>query len=53
MVETSKGHEKKMGELLRQLEEERSLSANMKSRFNILQQQLSDAQNSAQVCFQD
>ena len=42
-----------MGELTRQLEEERSRSTNMKSHYNILQQQLSDAQNSAQVYFQN
>ncbi|XP_051182928.1 kinesin-like protein KIN-UA isoform X2 [Lolium perenne] len=48
LAETSKGHEKKMVELVKQLEEERSRSASMKSHFNILQQQLSDAQNSAQ-----
>uniref|UniRef100_A0ACD5WQR4 Uncharacterized protein n=1 Tax=Avena sativa TaxID=4498 RepID=A0ACD5WQR4_AVESA len=48
LAETSKGHERKMGELVKQLEDERSRSANMKSHFNMLQQQLSDAQNSAQ-----
>jgi hypothetical protein len=42
-----------MVELVKQLEEERSRSASMKSHFNILQQQLSDAQNSAQVYFQN
>uniref|UniRef100_A0ACD5WH46 Uncharacterized protein n=1 Tax=Avena sativa TaxID=4498 RepID=A0ACD5WH46_AVESA len=49
LAETSKGHERKMGELVKQLEDERSRSANMKSHFNMLQQQLSDAQNSAQL----
>ncbi|KAI4992967.1 hypothetical protein ZWY2020_007280 [Hordeum vulgare] len=48
LAETTKAHEKKVGELLRQLEEERSRSASMKGHFNVLEQQLSDAQSSAQ-----
>ncbi|PNT78176.1 hypothetical protein BRADI_1g74827v3 [Brachypodium distachyon] len=48
LADTTKTHEKKMGELLRQLEEERSHCAGMKDHFNILQQKLSDAQSSAQ-----
>ena len=42
-----------MGELLRELEEERSRSASMKGHFNVLEQQLSDARSSAQVYFQN
>ncbi|XBI69925.1 hypothetical protein VPH35_064542 [Triticum aestivum] len=48
LSETTKAHEKKVGELLRQLEEEKSRSASMKGHFNVLEQQLSDAQSSAQ-----
>uniref|UniRef100_A0A453ISM4 Kinesin-like protein n=1 Tax=Aegilops tauschii subsp. strangulata TaxID=200361 RepID=A0A453ISM4_AEGTS len=48
LAETTKTYEKKMGELLRELEEERSRSASMKGHFNVLEQQLSDARSSAQ-----
>ncbi|KAL6645194.1 hypothetical protein ACP70R_016802 [Stipagrostis hirtigluma subsp. patula] len=44
----TKAHEKEIGELLRQLEEERCCSAILKDRVTVLQQQLSDAQSSAQ-----
>jgi hypothetical protein len=40
-----------MGELLRKLEEERCCSSSMKDRMSVLQQQLCDAQSSAQVDF--
>ncbi|KAM3315293.1 hypothetical protein ACQJBY_033806 [Aegilops geniculata] len=48
LAETTKTYEKKMGELLRELEEERSRSASTKGHFNVLEQQLSDARSSAQ-----
>lgn len=40
-----------MGELVRKLEEERCCSSSMKDRMSLLQQQLCDAQSSAQVNF--
>lgn len=40
-----------MRELLRKLEEERCCSSSMKDRMSVLQQQLCDAQSSAQVNF--
>lgn len=40
-----------MGELLRKLEEERCCSSSMKECMSVLQQQLCDAQSSAQVNF--
>uniref|UniRef100_A0A0E0K8W9 Kinesin-like protein n=1 Tax=Oryza punctata TaxID=4537 RepID=A0A0E0K8W9_ORYPU len=49
LADTTKSHEKKIRELLRQLEDERSCSASMNDHLNVLQQQLSDAQN----CFQE
>ncbi|WVZ55517.1 hypothetical protein U9M48_006165 [Paspalum notatum var. saurae] len=48
LTDTTKEHEKEMGELLRQLEEERCCSSNMKDCISILQKQLCDAQSSAQ-----
>uniref|UniRef100_A0A0D9Z273 Kinesin-like protein n=1 Tax=Oryza glumipatula TaxID=40148 RepID=A0A0D9Z273_9ORYZ len=45
LADTTKSHEKKIRELLRQLEDERSHSASMNDHLNVLQQQLSDAQN--------
>ncbi|CAL4920819.1 unnamed protein product [Urochloa decumbens] len=49
LADTSKEHEKEMGELLKLLEEERSCSSSMKNRMSVLQQQLCDAQSSAQL----
>ncbi|KAF8721260.1 hypothetical protein HU200_023186 [Digitaria exilis] len=49
LTDTTKEHEKEMGELLRQLEEERCCSSSMKDHMSILQQQLCDAQSSAQL----
>ncbi|KAK3148346.1 hypothetical protein QOZ80_3BG0293880 [Eleusine coracana subsp. coracana] len=49
LADTAKHHEKEMGELLRKLEEERCGSASMKDHLSILQQQLCDAQSSAQM----
>ncbi|XP_008651148.1 kinesin-like protein KIN-UA isoform X2 [Zea mays] len=43
-----KEYEKEMGELVRKLEEERCCSSSMKDRMSLLQQQLCDAQSSAQ-----
>ncbi|KAJ1298749.1 hypothetical protein BS78_01G477300 [Paspalum vaginatum] len=48
LTDTTKEHEMEMGKLLRQLEEERCCSSNMKDRISILQKQLCDAQSSAQ-----
>ncbi|KAK8446765.1 hypothetical protein SEVIR_9G541000v4 [Setaria viridis] len=48
LADTSKEHEKERGELLRKLEEERCCSSSMKDRMSVLQQQLCDAQSSAQ-----
>ncbi|OEL38965.1 Armadillo repeat-containing kinesin-like protein 1 [Dichanthelium oligosanthes] len=48
LTDTTREHEKEMGELLRQLEEERCCSSSMKDHMSILQQQLCDAQSSAQ-----
>uniref|UniRef100_A0A0E0CVB6 Kinesin-like protein n=1 Tax=Oryza meridionalis TaxID=40149 RepID=A0A0E0CVB6_9ORYZ len=45
LADTTKSHEKKIRELLKQLEDERSRSASMNGHLNVLQQQLSDAQN--------
>lgn len=45
LADTTKSHEKKIRELLKQLEDERSRSASMNDHLNVLQQQLSDAQN--------
>ncbi|ONL93746.1 Armadillo/beta-catenin repeat family protein / kinesin motor family protein [Zea mays] len=44
-----KEYEKEMGELVRKLEEERCCSSSMKDRMSLLQQQLCDAQSSAQL----
>jgi hypothetical protein len=52
LADTTKQHQKEMGELCRKLEEERCCSASMKDHLSILQQQLCDAQRSAQVNFQ-
>lgn len=41
-----------MGELLRELEEEKCCSASMKDRLSVLEQQLCDALSFAQVNFQ-
>jgi hypothetical protein len=41
-----------MEELLRQLQEERHCSSSLKDRMSVLQQELCDAQSSAQVNFQ-
>lgn len=49
LSDTTKEHEKEMGDLLRQLEEERCCSASMKDHMSVLQQQLCDAQSSAQL----
>ncbi|CAN6290644.1 unnamed protein product [Urochloa humidicola] len=49
LADTSKEHEKEMGELLKLLEEERSCSSSMKNCMSVLQQQLCDAQSSAQL----
>ncbi|KAF8720385.1 hypothetical protein HU200_023888 [Digitaria exilis] len=49
LTDTTKEHEKEMGELLRQLEEERCCSSSMKDHMSILQQQLCDAQSSVQL----
>ncbi|RCV46499.1 hypothetical protein SETIT_9G536800v2 [Setaria italica] len=49
LADTSKEHEKERGELLRKLEEERCCSSSMKDRMSVLQQQLCDAQSSAQL----
>jgi kinesin family member 5 len=49
---TTNQHEKEMGDLCRQLEEERRCSASLKDSLSILQQQLCDAERSAQVNFQ-
>ncbi|XP_066358361.1 kinesin-like protein KIN-UA isoform X1 [Miscanthus floridulus] len=49
LTDTTKEHEKEMGELLRKLEEERCCSSSMKDRMSVLQQQLCDAQSSAQL----
>ncbi|KAG0552751.1 hypothetical protein BDA96_01G534100 [Sorghum bicolor] len=48
LTDATKEHEKEMGELLRKLEEERCCSSSMKDRMSVLQQQLCDAQSSAQ-----
>ncbi|KAF0914639.1 hypothetical protein E2562_030700 [Oryza meyeriana var. granulata] len=48
LVDATKSHEKKIRELLRQLEDERSHSASMNNHLNVLQQQLSDAQSYVQ-----
>jgi kinesin family protein 5 len=53
LADTTKSHEKKIRELLKQLEDERSRSASMNDHLNVLQQQLSDAQNYFQVYFQN
>ncbi|XP_021304098.1 kinesin-like protein KIN-UA isoform X2 [Sorghum bicolor] len=49
LTDATKEHEKEMGELLRKLEEERCCSSSMKDRMSVLQQQLCDAQSSAQL----
>ncbi|XP_039779932.1 kinesin-like protein KIN-UA isoform X2 [Panicum virgatum] len=49
LTDTTKEHEKKMEELLRQLQEERHCSSSLKDRMSILQQELCDAQSSTQL----
>ncbi|XP_062209924.1 kinesin-like protein KIN-UA isoform X2 [Phragmites australis] len=48
LADTTKEHEKEMGELLRELEEEKCCSASMKDRLSVLEQQLCDALSFAQ-----
>ncbi|XP_025793319.1 kinesin-like protein KIN-UA isoform X5 [Panicum hallii] len=49
LTDTTKEHEKEMEELLRQLQEERHCSSSLKDRMSVLQQELCDAQSSAQL----
>ncbi|KAL6902371.1 hypothetical protein ACP4OV_005247 [Aristida adscensionis] len=49
LADTTEVHKKEMGELRKQLEEERCCTASLKDCLSVLQEQLSDAQSSAQL----